>query len=100
MQMTSSTLLRALYWTSMLLGALAVLDCWLIVYSTNKAKMQTEKEKYFSWDLGKMIRVFNEYERTHPSGKKAFWFKVLFGGAAVMFIVWFFLSVLISGQIS
>lgn len=90
--MTSNRLMEALWWGSMLFGALATIVCWRIVYETNKYKSGGQHESYLGWRLGKMERIFTEYEQRFPNGRKLFWFKLCFIAAGWLLGLWFFLS--------
>ena len=76
----------------MVFGVLATVLCWLIVHETNKYKSEKERETYLGWRLGKMERIFAEYEQSFPNGRKLFWLKLCFIAAGWLLGFWVFLS--------
>ena len=74
---------NCLFLIAMGFGCMANVITWQIVYETNKGKAEDQKDSYLGWHFGKMNRIFNDYERRFPQGKKVFWFKASFVTAAM-----------------
>jgi hypothetical protein len=90
-------LIMLLYWLAMCFGLVACGIAGLIVRDVNRLKDADSRETYVGWRIGKMERIFTEYERRFPAGRKVFWFKVAFIAAGWLLGFWLLFSFLLFG---